>query len=452
MTSLADKIRNGDFNSSSNTDTNNGLLKVIVTANTDTNNGQLKAAAAASSSDTNEIEISDTKNEQQLVAESASFEDYGLSPQLLRGIYTSGFEKPTKIQQKAILPIKEGKDAIVQAQSGTGKTGAFSIGLLTQIDCRQKKIQAIILSHTRELALQTNDVISKFGSHFMEDGSIFCQAFTGGTPVQTDLRKIQSGTIVATCTPGRIIDIIKKGVFDPKQVKIIVIDEADEMLSQGFLEQVQEFFTYVSRDVQIVLVSATMPKEVLELSEKFLRNPVKILVENKKLTLDGLKQYYVETDETSNDSKKLQVLIELLGPIHNSQSVIFVNTKRSVDFLTLKLIEAGYSPEAIHSDMPNEDRLKIMERFYKGTSRILVATDLIARGIDVQQISIVINYDMTDNWQTYLHRIGRAGRFGRKGISINFVSKDDKELMNKIEEHYNTKILELPRNFMDGLV
>jgi superfamily II DNA/RNA helicase len=233
MTSLADKIRNGDFNSSSNTDTNNGLLKVIVTANTDTNNGLLKVAAAAARSDTNEIEISDTKNEQQLVVESASFEDYGLSPQLLRGIYTSGFEKPTKIQQKAILPIKDGKDAIVQAQSGTGKTGAFSIGLLTQIDCRQKKIQAIILSHTRELALQTNDVISKFGSHFMEDGSIFCQAFTGGTPVQTDLRKIQSGTIVATCTPGRIIDIIKKGVFDPKQVKIIVIDEADEMLSQN---------------------------------------------------------------------------------------------------------------------------------------------------------------------------------------------------------------------------
>lgn len=406
---------------------------------------------AAASSDTN-TDQQQPDAQLSCIADSANFEDYELIPQLLRGIYTSGFEKPTKIQQKAIRPIKEGKDTIVQAQSGTGKTGAFSIGLLTQLDFRQKKIQAIVLSHTRELALQTNEAISKFGAHCMEDGSVFCQTFTGGTPVQADLLKIQAGTIVATCTPGRLLDIIKKGAFDPKQVKIIVIDEADEMLSQGFLEQVQEFFSYVSRDVQIVLVSATMPKEVLELAEKFLRDPERILVENKNLTLDGLKQYYVETDETSNDGKKLQVLMELLGPISTNQTVVFVNKRRSADFLAAKLPETGHYPEAIHSDMSAEDRGKIMERFYSGKSRVLIATDLIARGIDVQQVSIVINYDMTDNWETYLHRIGRAGRFGRKGISINFVSKEDKELLIKIEEHYSTKITELPRNFMDALV
>ena len=402
---------------------------------------RMKADAAASS---------DACSDQQ---QPVNFEDYGLSPQLLRGIYASGFEKPTQIQQKAILPIKNGKDTIVQAQSGTGKTGAFTIGLLSQIDFRQKKIQAIVLSHTRELALQTNEVISKIGAHCMEDGSIFCHAFTGGTPVREDLKKIQEGTIVANCTPGRILDILNKEAFDPKQVKIIVIDEADEMLSQGFQESVYKFFTYAPRDVQLVLVSATMPKEVLELAEKFLRDPEKILVEKTKLTLDGLKQYYVETDETSNEGgKKLPVLMDLLNPISNNQTVIFVNTKRRADFVTQTLAESGYSPSAIHSDMSTEDRKEIMESFYNGRSRILIATDLIARGIDVQQVSIVINYDMTENWETYLHRIGRAGRFGRKGISINFVSKDDKELLIKIEEHYNTKIIELPRNFMDALV
>ena len=411
---------------------------------------------AAASERIGEVKI-DAPSEAAAISEtntkpSASFEDYGLSPQLLRGIYGTGFEKPSEIQRKAIVPIKEAKDTIVQAQSGMGKTGAFSIGLLARMDFRQKRIQAVVLCHTHELASQTNRVISKFGEHCMEDGSVFCQTFIGGTQVKEDIDRIKEGMIVAVCTPGRLLDLTQKGHIEPSQIKIIVIDEADEMLSKGFWEQIKKFLGYVPRDVQIVLVSATMPEEVLKLTEGFMRDPIKILMKPTQLVLDGLKQYYIDTDEMSDNGKKLEVLIDLLYPIPSQTVVVFVNTKRSADLLTRQLSGAGYNPEAIHSDMSGEDRKRIMERFINEKFKVLISTDLMARGIDIPKVSIVINYEMTKDWHIYLHRIGRAGRFGKKGIAINFISDEDKEIITKFENHYEKKIDVMPQNFMEALL
>jgi translation initiation factor 4A len=375
-----------------------------------------------------------------------SFDNMDLPTNLLRGIYLYGFEKPSAIQQRAVVPFIKGGDIIAQAQSGTGKTGAFAIGLLARMDFNLKGCQALVLSPTRELAQQTEQVVSHIG-HFL--GENMCHAFVGGTKVQDDMVKLQSGcVVVAVGTPGRVFDVIKRTYLRTDTLKCLVLDEADEMLSQGFNEQIYQIFKYLPRDIQVALFSATMPEEVLELTKKFMRDPTRILVKQERLTLEGIKQFYVNVDK---EEWKLETLCDLYDTMSITQSVIFANTRRKVDWLTEKMRERDHTVSATHGDMDQNTRDVIMREFRSGSSRVLITTDLLARGIDVQQVSLVINYDLPTQPENYLHRIGRSGRFGRKGVAINFVSEEDSPMLADIQKFYNTVIEELPANVADLL-
>jgi len=372
-----------------------------------------------------------------------SFDDMPLHQMLLRGIYSYGFEKPSAIQQRAIVPMTKGGDIIAQAQSGTGKTGAFSIALLQRIDFRRKDLQGLILSPTRELAQQTHAVISAIGEYQSDGHPGFCHTFVGGTRVQEDLKKLQLGVMVAVGTPGRVSDVIKRGALRTDSLRCLCLDEADEMLSQGFSEQIYEIFKFLPKDVQVALFSATMPNDVLELTKKFMRSPVRILVKKESLTLEGIKQFYVAVEE----DHKLDTLMDLYESVSIAQSVIFANTRRKVDWISDRLNTNNHTVSFMHADMARGDREKVMSTFRSGSSRVLVTTDLVARGIDVHHVNIVINYDLPTNKENYLHRIGRGGRYGRKGVAINFVSQKDVEILREIEGHYHTQIEELPMDF-----
>jgi translation initiation factor 4A len=372
-----------------------------------------------------------------------SFDDMPLHQMLLRGIYSYGFEKPSAIQQRAIVPMTKGGDIIAQAQSGTGKTGAFSIALLQRIDFRRKDLQGMILSPTRELAQQTHAVISAIGEYQSDGHAGFCHTFVGGTRVQEDLKKLQLGVMIAVGTPGRVSDVIKRGALRTDSLRCLVLDEADEMLSQGFSEQIYEIFKFLPKDVQVALFSATLPTDVLELTKKFMRSPTRILVKKESLTLEGIKQFYVAVEE----DHKLDTLMDLYESVSIAQSVIFANTRRKVDWISDRLNANNHTVSFMHADMARGDREKVMSTFRSGSSRVLVTTDLVARGIDVHHVNIVINYDLPTNKENYLHRIGRGGRYGRKGVAINFVSQKDVEILREIEGHYHTQIEELPMDF-----
>uniref|UniRef100_A0A7S4NKN8 RNA helicase n=1 Tax=Paramoeba aestuarina TaxID=180227 RepID=A0A7S4NKN8_9EUKA len=379
-----------------------------------------------------------------------SFDNMGLDNQLLRGIYSYGFEKPSAIQQRAIIPFIKGGDLIAQAQSGTGKTGAFVIGSLQRVDFKKNTCQALILSPTRELALQSMEVAQRIGAYMKEDATKipFCHSFVGGTKVQDDISKLQRGEVlIAIGTPGRIFDVIKRGFLRTSELKVVVLDEADEMLSQGFSEQIYSIFKYLPRDIQATLFSATMPEEVLALTKQFLNNPVRILVKKEMLTLDGIKQYYVAVEE----DHKLETLCDLYDSVSIAQSVIFCNTRRKVDWLAEELNKENHTVSLMHSDMTKNEREAVIQTFRSGETRVLITTDLLARGIDVHHVSIVINFDLPTNRENYLHRIGRSGRFGRKGVAINFVTAKDSQALKELEAHYHTQIDELPMDFATHL-
>jgi translation initiation factor 4A len=372
-----------------------------------------------------------------------SFDEMGLTTALLRGIYSYGFEKPSQIQQRAIVPFMKGGDIIGQAQSGTGKTGAFTVGVLQRMDLTLQDCQALILAPTRELAQQTESVITTIGKFL---GESICHTFVGGTRVTDDLRKLQQGNvIVAVGTPGRVFDVIKRGALKTEKLKCLVLDEADEMLSQGFAEQIYEIFRYLPREIQVALFSATMPQEVLDLTHKFMRDPTSILVNKDMLTLEGIKQFYVAVE---NDHK-LGVLMDLYENVSITQAVIFCNARRKVEWLAEEMNKKEFTVSFMHADMPQSEREQVMKTFRSGMSRVLITTDLLSRGIDVQHVSIVINFDLPsrNNKESYLHRIGRSGRYGRKGVSINFVQKTDVETLHELEEFYKTQIDELPMDF-----
>jgi len=370
-----------------------------------------------------------------------TFDEMPLHKNLLRGIYAYGFEKPSAIQQRAIVPFIKGGDLIAQAQSGTGKTGAFAIGLLQRVEFRTKSCQALVLSPTRELATQTFNVVNHIGEYLSEPG--FCHTFVGGTKVQDDLRKLSSGVIVAVGTPGRVYDVIKRGALRTESLKVLVLDEADEMLSQGFSDQIYEIFKFLPKDVQVALFSATMPEDVLELTKKFMRQPTRILVKKESLTLEGIKQFYVAVEE----EHKLETLMDLYESVSIAQSVIFANSRRKVDWIAEQLNKNNHTVSFMHAEMPKGEREKVMATFRSGSSRVLITTDLISRGIDVQHVNIVVNFDLPTNKESYLHRIGRSGRYGRKGVAINFVTGKDVDTLKELERHYHTQIDELPMDF-----
>ncbi|KAG0365495.1 translation initiation factor eIF4A [Gamsiella multidivaricata] len=365
-----------------------------------------------------------------------------LSPELLRGIYAYGFERPSTIQQRAILPVIKGHDVIAQAQSGTGKTATFSISALQKLDTSNPQCQALILAPTRELAQQIQKVVIALGD-FMK---VQCHACIGGTNVRDDMRTLESGAQVVVGTPGRVFDMINRGALKTDSMKMFILDEADEMLSRGFKDQIYDVFQRLPPSTQVVLLSATMPTEVMEVTTKFMREPIRILVKKDELTLEGIKQFYVAVEK---EEWKLDTLCDLYETVTITQAVIFCNTRRKVDWLTEKLTAREFTVSAMHGDMEQAQREVIMKEFRSGSSRVLIATDLLARGIDVQQVSLVINYDLPSNKENYIHRIGRGGRFGRKGVAINFVTADDTRMLREIEQFYSTQILEMPMNVAD---
>lgn len=371
-----------------------------------------------------------------------NFDDMSLKEELLRGIYGYGFEKPSAIQQRAIIPCVKGHDVIAQAQSGTGKTATFSIAILQQIDTSFHECQALVLAPTRELATQIQRVVLALGEYMKAQ----CHACIGGTNVREDVRKLETGCHVVVGTPGRVYDMINRKVLHTDAIKLFVLDEADEMLSRGFKNQIQDVFRVLPGDVQVILLSATMPQDVLEVSSMFMRKPIKILVKKEELTLEGIKQFFVNV---KNENWKLGTLCDLYETLSITQSVIFCNTRRKVDQLTQEMTTNNFTVSAMHGDMEQRDRELIMKQFRSGSSRVLITTDLLARGIDVQQVSLVINYDLPSNRENYIHRIGRGGRFGRKGVAINFITDEDKRTLKDIEQFYHTTIEEMPANIAD---
>jgi translation initiation factor 4A len=371
-----------------------------------------------------------------------TFDDMTLRTELLRGIYAYGFEKPSAIQQKAVKPILLGRDLIAQAQSGTGKTATFAIGALQKIELDNRGCQVLILAPTRELAQQIQKVVIALGDYMQAQ----CHACIGGTNVREDMRKLEMGVHIVVGTPGRVYDMINRRSFKTETIKLFILDEADEMLSRGFKDQIYEVFRYLPTSVQVGLFSATMPNDVLELTQKFMRDPIRILVKRDELTLEGIRQFYIAVDR---EEWKLDTLCDLYETVTITQAIIYCNSRRKVDWLTEQMRQRDFTVSAMHGDMDMKDREIIMKEFRSGSSRVLITTDLLARGIDVQQVSLVINYDLPTNNENYIHRIGRSGRFGRKGVAINFVTTDDVRAMRSLEQFYNTQIDEMPVNVAD---
>lgn len=371
-----------------------------------------------------------------------TFDSMSLSESLLRGIYAYGFEKPSAIQQRAIVPCCKGIDVIAQAQSGTGKTATFAIAVLQQLDLKIKDCQALILAPTRELAQQIRKVMVALGDYM--DAS--CHVCIGGTTVRDDIQKLSDGQQIVVGTPGRVKDMISRKALNPRDIRMFVLDEADEMLSRGFKDQIYDVFRHLQTNIQVVLLSATMPPDVLEVTKKFMRDPIQILVKKEELTLEGIKQFYIQVEK---EEWKLETLCDLYETLTITQAVIFLNTRRKVDWLTAKMTEKDFTVSSMHGDMDQQERDTIMKEFRTGSSRVLITTDLLARGIDVQQVSLVINYDLPTNRENYIHRIGRGGRFGRKGVAINFLTDEDVRNMKDIEQFYNTTVDEMPMNVAD---
>ena len=370
-----------------------------------------------------------------------NWDDFNLKPELLRGIYNYGFEKPSNIQQKAIPSIMSGRDIIGQAQSGTGKTGTFSIGTLQNIDISLPQTQAILLAPTHELAKQSTKVIRELGS--MRKGLVI-HTLIGGTSIQEDSAEIMNCCPhIVVGTPGRTYDMIKRGIIDTQHICIFVLDEADDMLSSGFKEQIYNIFQYLPQNTQIALFSATMPDEMHELSKKFMRDPVKITMQNEQLNLDCIKQYFVALGSDKDKYNTLKTLFEFISV---SQCIIYVNSVKRVCDLYYAMIDEGFSVCCIHSSMSKSERAESFASFKSGSYRVLISSDITARGIDIQQVSVVINFDVPKCVHTYLHRIGRSGRWGRKGVGINFVTRYDVSHMKMIENHYKSEIKELDLN------
>ena len=369
-----------------------------------------------------------------------------ISPDLLRGIYAYGFEKPSYIQQKSILSIIQKRDVIAQAQSGTGKTGAFTVAALQSIDVTKAKTQALILAPTRELAKQIYDVISSIGG--MMTG-LTLRLLVGGTSTAEDAADLRKSVphIIVGC-PGRVFDMIRRNHIQGTNVNMLVLDEADEMLSAGFNDQIYNIFQYMPSDIQVVLFSATMPPELYTLTEKFMRSPVNIQVKAEQLTLEGIQQHYVALDD---DVQKYLTLKDLFKTISVSQCIIFCNSTKRVADLHEAMLFDGFPVCCIHSGMEKGERDKAYQDFKAGVHRVLISSNVTARGIDIQQVSTVINFDMPQDVHIYLHRIGRSGRWGRKGVGINFVTRRDMRIKKEIEVYYGTIITELPVNFMEGV-
>lgn len=371
--------------------------------------------------------------------EPASFEGMGLREDLLKGVYSYGFLEPSVAQRRTIPPMLQGKDVILQSQSGTGKTGAFGIPALQLTDVALHHPQVLILSNTRELAEQTQRVLQSLAAF----SQIVVHCCVGGKSMEEDKRVLQLGAHVVSGTPGRVFDMIQRKVFVTAHVRLLVVDEADNMLSGEFKNQLYELHRYLP-PLQVVLASATLPPPVLALAAAFMKQPVRILLRRDELALEGIRQFFVDVGE---EQWKLETLCDIYERATIAQAVVFVNTRPRLEQLLDSLVEKGFTVCMIHGGLPQKEREQTMADFRAGNFRVLLATDIWARGLDVQQVSLVVNYDLPSSRENYLHRIGRSGRYGRKGVAISFVVSEDIPRLKDIQRFYSTAIEELPDNF-----
>jgi superfamily II DNA/RNA helicase len=380
---------------------------------------------------------------------------------LIRGVYAHGFEVPTYIQSIGIRAIATGKDVIGQAQSGTGKTGAFTIGLLNNINEDLNEIQGLILVHTNEMVLQIASVIREISKYTNIRHTICAK----NVSVRDNINALLGGQDrllphIIVATPGRMVDMLNRQdsngdyIMNPGTIRTLVLDEADELLGttdkrkidgkvyNNFIDQIKQVVSILNKDTQICLFSATMNQGFFDITKKFMRDPLMILLRTEEITLEGIKQYYIEIDEHD----KISVILDLYQLLNISKCIIYCNSKRGVDKLHRILSEENHTCSIIHGDMTTIERKDAMDQFRRNMSNVLISTDLIGRGIDIQQLSTVINYDIPRNIDSYIHRIGRSGRHGRKGVAINLVTKRDMRQIDFIRRHYATQIEPLPEN------
>lgn len=369
-----------------------------------------------------------------------SFDDMNLPEGLLRGIYSHGFEKPSAIQTKGIVPIKDGRDVLAQAQSGTGKTGTFTIGSLSRVDPSLKRVQVLVLVPVRELAQQIEGVAKSLSTHM----GISVYSATGGTPLRDDIKAIERGCQFLVGTPGRIYDLMSRNILSSEHVRVLIFDEADQMLEDRFKEQVMCILQRgFPKETKVALFSATMDTDVIDVANQLLRDPVKILVNPEDVPLDGIKQYYIPLE---SEDWKYEVLCDIYQQLNINQALIYCNKRQRAEWLSEKMIAAGFPLSFIHGEMDVEERKKRMKDFRSGAVRVMISTDMLARGIDVQQVSLVINYELPVVKENYIHRMGRAGRFGRKGVTINLISKEENRVRDEIQDHFKITMQEMPND------
>jgi translation initiation factor 4A len=373
-----------------------------------------------------------------------SFDDLTLKENLLRGVYSYGFENPSIIQHKSVPVMCKGVDLIAQAQSGTGKTGAFAMGCLNTLDEDLKRTQVLIISPTHELVNQTYDVLENIGKYM----NITMMKVMGGTNMNECRDGLSKDPQIIVGSPGRILDMINRRNLFTDNIRQVILDEADEILSYGFKESIHDIIKSIPQNSQICLFSATIPEDVLDLSNKFLREPENILVKKEALTLEGIRQFFINVKV--NDWK-LDVLKDLYDTINISQCIIYINSRNKLMDVYENLSKDDFPVSFIHGELTSQERKKTMEEFKSGHTRILLSTDLLSRGIDIQQLSLVINFDLPKSKETYIHRIGRSGRYGRKGVSINLITDRDIDYMKEIESFYDTEVKEMPQNIADYL-
>jgi superfamily II DNA/RNA helicase len=372
----------------------------------------------------------------------ADFQDMSLIPdQLLRGIYAHGFEKPSEIQKRGIMPIAEGRDVIAQAQSGTGKTGTFTIGSMCRIDPKLDQVQVLVIVPTHELAKQHYDTAVGVGAYM----KVKVHAARGKHPVREDIKAIQDGCQFLVGTPGRIYDLCHRGVLKRDHIQVLILDEADQMLEDRFQEQVLAILSLgFPKTTRVCLFSATWPPEIVKFTDGILQDPVRILIEKtSEVPLAGIKQYFVPLDQ---EEWKFETLCDVYSQLTINQCMIFCNKQSRADWLAMKMKSANFTLECLHGGMAAEERDKKMDDFRKGSCRVLITTDIMARGIDVQQVETVINFDVPLDKANYIHRIGRAARYGRKGTTINFVGPNEARQQEEIESYWHTKWEPLPRD------
>lgn len=373
-----------------------------------------------------------------------NFKELQISEEILRAIEDLGYEQPSPIQSRAIPEVLAGNDVIGQAQTGTGKTAAFSIPLLQNIDRNSRSLQAVVLCPTRELAIQVSEEMRKLTKYM---SGVRTLPIYGGQPINRQIKALKGGVSVIIGTPGRVIDHINRKTLRMDNVKMVVLDEADEMLDMGFREDIETILQSVPEDRQTTLFSATMPKSILELTKKYQKDPVHIKVVRKELTVSNIKQYYIET----RNSNRLEVLTRIVDVYNPKLTVVFTNTKKGADELVSSLQARGYGADSLHGDMKQVQRDIVMDKFRSGTIDILVATDVAARGIDIDDVECVVNYELPQDEEYYVHRIGRTGRAGREGIAFSFVFGREMRRMKDIERYTKSKLEKHPIPTVDDV-